>query len=48
MKKYLSILAIILMCAFLFVSCDDFDLGALGGILGDLTGEIFTDEEENL
>jgi hypothetical protein len=46
MKKYLSILAIILMCAFLFVSCDDFDLGALGGILGDLTGELLSGDEE--
>lgn len=46
MKKYLTIFTIILFCAFLFVSCEDFDLDALGGIIGDLTGEIFTDEEE--
>ena len=46
MKKYLSILAIILLCAFLFVSCDDLDLEALGGIIGGLTGEILSGDAE--
>ena len=46
MKKYLSILAIILLCAFLFVSCEDFDLDALGGIIGDLTGGLLSGGDE--
>lgn len=46
MKTNVLVLSLILLCAFVFVSCEDFDLEALGGIIGDLTGEIFTDEEE--
>ena len=46
MKKYLSILLIVLLFSFLFVSCEGFDLEALGGIIGDLSGEIFTGDEE--
>lgn len=45
MKKYFTILTLVLLFAFLFVSCEDFDLDALGGIIGDLTGEMFTDDE---
>ncbi|MBP5163318.1 MAG: hypothetical protein ILP16_10145 [Spirochaetales bacterium] len=37
MKKCLSILIIILLCAFLLVSCDE-----LGTILGDLAGELIS------
>lgn len=42
MKKCLSILIIILLCAFLFVSCDE-----LGGILGDLAGELLSGDGDS-